>query len=67
LAYRLAIEIKKIWMRVALHHRAQLTVVDRLLGIVPHLTGNREAARTTAAKRASKSRRGKACILLLRF
>ena len=28
-----------------MHHRAQLTVVERLLGIVPHLTRNRLAAR----------------------
>jgi len=35
-----------------MQHRAQLTVVERLLGIVPHLTRNRQA-RTTATKRAS--------------
>jgi uncharacterized damage-inducible protein DinB len=33
-----------------MHHRAQLTVIERLLGIVPHLTRNRQAARETAAK-----------------
>ena len=27
-----------------MHHRAQLTVMERLLGIVPHLTRNRQAA-----------------------
>lgn len=36
-----------------MHHRAQLMVVERLLGIVPHLTRNRqrtpEPAKTTAA------------------
>ena len=31
-----------------MHHRAQLTVVERLLGIVPHLTRNRQAARAAA-------------------
>lgn len=31
-----------------MHHRAQLMVVERLLGIVPHLTRNRQAARKTA-------------------
>jgi uncharacterized damage-inducible protein DinB len=35
-----------------MHHRAQLTVIERLLGIVPHLTRNRQAARA-ATKRAS--------------
>jgi uncharacterized damage-inducible protein DinB len=28
-----------------MHHRAQLTVIERLLGIVPHLTRNRQPAR----------------------
>ena len=28
-----------------MHHRAQLTVIERLLGIVPHLTRNRRAPR----------------------
>ena len=32
-----------------MHHRAQLTVIERLLGIVPHLTRNRQAARGAAA------------------
>jgi len=36
-----------------MHHRAQLTVIERLLGIVPHLTRNREAARTAKATRVS--------------
>ena len=31
-----------------MHHRAQLTVIERLLGIVPHLTRNRQTARATA-------------------
>jgi uncharacterized damage-inducible protein DinB len=31
-----------------MHHRAQLTVAERLLGIVPHLTRNRQAARAGA-------------------
>lgn len=30
-----------------MHHRAQLMVIERLLGIVPHLTRNRQAARKT--------------------
>ena len=30
------------------HHRAQLTVIERLLGIVPHLTRNRQLAREKA-------------------
>jgi uncharacterized damage-inducible protein DinB len=34
-----------------MHHRAQLTVIERLLGIVPHLTRNRQAVRETAAKK----------------
>jgi len=33
-----------------MHHRAQLTVIERLLGIVPHLTRNRPAAATAAGK-----------------
>jgi uncharacterized damage-inducible protein DinB len=33
-----------------MHHRAQLTVIERLLGIVPHLTRKRQM-RETAAKR----------------
>ena len=36
-----------------MHHRAQLTVMERLLGIVPHLTRNRQALRETAAKSAT--------------
>ncbi len=36
-----------------MHHRAQLTVIERLLGIVPHLTRNRQAARSEPTKRAS--------------
>ena len=32
-----------------MHHRGQLTVIERLLGIVPHLTRNRQAAREAAA------------------
>ena len=32
-----------------MHHRGQLTVVERLLGIVPHLTRNRQATREAAA------------------
>ena len=34
-----------------MHHRAQLTVIERLLGIVPHLTRNRQAAREVAKER----------------
>jgi uncharacterized damage-inducible protein DinB len=33
-----------------MHHRGQLTVIERMLGIVPHLTRNRQAAREEAAK-----------------
>lgn len=36
-----------------MHHRAQLTVIERLLSIVPHLTRNRQQSRHTAAKVAS--------------
>jgi uncharacterized damage-inducible protein DinB len=36
-----------------MQHRAQLTVIERLLGIVPHLTRNQQAASAVAAKRAS--------------
>ena len=32
-----------------MHHRGQLMVVERLLGIAPHLTRNRKPARQTAA------------------
>ena len=32
-----------------MHHRAQLMLVQRMLGIVPHLTRQREARRTAAA------------------
>ena len=39
-----------------MHHRGQLMVVERLLGIVPHLTRNRQAAREAAAKLASVDR-----------
>ncbi len=31
-----------------MHHRAQLMVIERLLGIVPHLTRNRQRAREAA-------------------
>ncbi|PYU34668.1 MAG: hypothetical protein DMG28_05090 [Acidobacteria bacterium] len=31
-----------------MHHRAQLMVIERLLGIVPHLTRNRQPVRETA-------------------
>jgi uncharacterized damage-inducible protein DinB len=39
-----------------MHHRGQLTVIERLLGIVPHLTRNRQAAREAAAKLAPVDR-----------
>lgn len=32
-----------------MHHRAQLMVIERMLGIVPHLTRNRQPAREKAA------------------
>jgi uncharacterized damage-inducible protein DinB len=32
-----------------MHHRAQLTVVQRMLGIVPHMTRQRQPARETSA------------------
>ena len=32
-----------------MHHRAQLTVIERMLGIVPHLTRNRRVVREKAA------------------
>lgn len=35
-----------------MHHRAQLTVIQRLLGIVPHFSRNRQAVRETAAKKS---------------
>jgi uncharacterized damage-inducible protein DinB len=37
-----------------MHHRAQLTVVERLLGIVPHLTRNRQAQRAVSAEAATQ-------------
>jgi len=36
-----------------MHHRGQLMVMERLLGIVPHLTGNLQASSQAAAKRAT--------------
>jgi uncharacterized damage-inducible protein DinB len=36
-----------------MQHRSQLTVIERLLGIVPHLTRNRQAARAQATQKAS--------------
>ncbi len=36
-----------------MHHRGQLMVIERILGIVPHLTRNLQAARTAATKGAS--------------
>jgi uncharacterized damage-inducible protein DinB len=36
-----------------MHHRGQLMVIERLLGIVPHLTRNRQARSQTPAKAAS--------------
>ena len=33
-----------------MHHRGQLMLMERLLGIVPHLTRDRQAARAAAAK-----------------
>jgi uncharacterized damage-inducible protein DinB len=35
-----------------MHHRAQLMLVQRLLGIVPHLTRQRDAMRAQATSRA---------------
>ena len=32
-----------------MHHRGQLMVMERLLGVVPHLTRDRQAARASAA------------------
>jgi len=32
-----------------MHHRAQLTVIERLLGVVPHLTRGRRTARPSAS------------------
>jgi uncharacterized damage-inducible protein DinB len=36
-----------------MHHRAQLMVIERLLGIVPHLTRKRQAALEAAAQRGA--------------
>jgi uncharacterized damage-inducible protein DinB len=38
-----------------MHHRGQLMVIQRLLGIVPHLTRNRSAADSQAAQPAAKA------------
>ena len=38
-----------------MHHRAQLMLVERLLGIVPHITAGREAA---MAQRRSQAQQG---------
>jgi uncharacterized damage-inducible protein DinB len=35
-----------------MHHRGQLMVMERMLGIVPHLTRGRQAHRDGAAKSA---------------
>src|SRR5712692_7950118 len=37
-----------------MHHRAQLTVMERLLGIVPHLTRNRQPRRAVTAEAATQ-------------
>jgi uncharacterized damage-inducible protein DinB len=37
-----------------MHHRAQLTVIERLLGIVPHLTRNRQPRRAATAEAATQ-------------
>jgi len=37
-----------------MHHRAQLTVVERLLGIVPHLTRNRQPRRAVTTEAATQ-------------
>ncbi len=37
-----------------MHHRAQLMVIERLLGIVPHLTRNQQALQETTAKRSKR-------------
>lgn len=36
-----------------MHHRGQLMVIERILGIVPHLTRNRQASRAAASKKAT--------------
>ena len=36
-----------------MHHRGQLMVIERMLGIVPHLTRNRQASTQTKANRGS--------------
>jgi uncharacterized damage-inducible protein DinB len=36
-----------------MHHRGQLMVMERMLGIVPHLTRSRQASRAAATKHAS--------------
>jgi uncharacterized damage-inducible protein DinB len=36
-----------------MHHRGQLMVIERILGIVPHVTRNRQASRAAATKSAS--------------
>jgi uncharacterized damage-inducible protein DinB len=36
-----------------MHHRGQLMVIERMLGIVPHLTRNRRPSTQTKANRAS--------------
>jgi len=35
-----------------MHHRAQLMVIERLLGIVPHITRRRQTTQQPAAARA---------------
>src|SRR5215467_1880049 len=36
-----------------MHHRGQLMLIERLLGIVPHITRNRQASTQTKANRGS--------------
>ena len=36
-----------------MHHRGQLTVIERMVGIVPHFTRNRRPMETVGSKRAS--------------
>ena len=38
-----------------MHHRAQLMVIERLLGIVPHLSRNRQESGATATAAATRT------------
>jgi uncharacterized damage-inducible protein DinB len=43
-----------------MHHRAQLMVVERMLGIVPHLTREQQARMAAMEQQPAKAQAGRA-------